>query len=339
MTQLTQNPPEGFQTQLAWCIQWIYQLRGRLGSGGGSGESILLQTDSTNNAVQTLLNLLSGSGITLTDNGDGSVTIDNTGSGGIPTIADVLNQGNNAGSIGQIFDNGTVSLIVTPTHIIINNNTTGQQTDIELNSTTITDGQGNTTDIVPSLIILTDSDGNEIDIAADSINMDDDISGSAMLLVDSGIQFNDDNGNNSSLDSDSLELSDIGGNEHTLGAETEQYVQGSTGFSQNIGVDTLSTTQNLLFPDDSGILVAQHNGNLLVTGTNGQTIYNIPHGLPFTPSFASISAKNSPTATLLAGGYYLAYDDTNIGVILTVATIGTPNLSIDWFALKLNGPH
>src|ERR1700727_1938889 len=35
-TQLSQNPPQGIQNQLAWCIAWIYQLRGRLGQEEGN---------------------------------------------------------------------------------------------------------------------------------------------------------------------------------------------------------------------------------------------------------------------------------------------------------------
>lgn len=42
MAQLTQNPPEGIIPQLVWCIDWIYQLRNRLGSGGGGGGSVSL---------------------------------------------------------------------------------------------------------------------------------------------------------------------------------------------------------------------------------------------------------------------------------------------------------
>ena len=37
---LTQNPPEGIIPQLIWCIEWITQLRGRLGSGGGGSISL-----------------------------------------------------------------------------------------------------------------------------------------------------------------------------------------------------------------------------------------------------------------------------------------------------------
>ncbi len=43
--------------------------------GGGSGSSILLETNSVPNGSQTILNLVAGSGITLTDNGVGNVTI------------------------------------------------------------------------------------------------------------------------------------------------------------------------------------------------------------------------------------------------------------------------
>ena len=34
---LTQNPPEGIIPQIVWCIEWITQLRNRLGSGGSGG--------------------------------------------------------------------------------------------------------------------------------------------------------------------------------------------------------------------------------------------------------------------------------------------------------------
>lgn len=50
---------------------------------GGGGSSLTLQTNSTPNGDQTLLNLVAGTNITLTDNGTGSVTID--ASGGVLT--------------------------------------------------------------------------------------------------------------------------------------------------------------------------------------------------------------------------------------------------------------
>ena len=50
----------------------------------GGGTSITLQTNGTPNGSQTLLNLVSGTGITLTDNGSGSVTITSTGGGSSP---------------------------------------------------------------------------------------------------------------------------------------------------------------------------------------------------------------------------------------------------------------
>jgi hypothetical protein len=44
-------------------------------AAGGSGSDITLQTNGVNNTVQTLLNLIAGSGITLTADGVGGVTI------------------------------------------------------------------------------------------------------------------------------------------------------------------------------------------------------------------------------------------------------------------------
>ena len=50
--------------------------------GGGGGGGITLKTNGTDNTVQNILDLVEGSNITLTDNGDGSVTIDSSGGTG-----------------------------------------------------------------------------------------------------------------------------------------------------------------------------------------------------------------------------------------------------------------
>jgi hypothetical protein len=39
MSNLSQNPPQGIQSRIDWCIAWIYQLRGRISSSGGGGGS------------------------------------------------------------------------------------------------------------------------------------------------------------------------------------------------------------------------------------------------------------------------------------------------------------
>ena len=50
-------------------------------NGFPAGSRTTLQTKSVNNIVQSLLNLVQGSNVTLTDNGDGSVTIAASGGG------------------------------------------------------------------------------------------------------------------------------------------------------------------------------------------------------------------------------------------------------------------
>jgi hypothetical protein len=57
---------------------------GGSGSGGtgGGGSSLTLKVNGVNNVVQNVLDLVEGTGINITDNGDGSVTFTNTGGGG-----------------------------------------------------------------------------------------------------------------------------------------------------------------------------------------------------------------------------------------------------------------
>jgi hypothetical protein len=62
-------------------IPAIWAVGGTSTGGSGSGLGLLLQTNSVDNVVQSKLNLVEGTNVTLTDNGDGSVTIDATGGG------------------------------------------------------------------------------------------------------------------------------------------------------------------------------------------------------------------------------------------------------------------
>lgn len=57
-----------------------------VGSGGGG---ITLETNGTTNGSQTILNLIAGTGITLSDNGSGGITITATGGGGGAPTTDV----------------------------------------------------------------------------------------------------------------------------------------------------------------------------------------------------------------------------------------------------------
>lgn len=77
--------------------------RGRYTHAAGASSSLTLKTDGTDNGSQTLLNLVGGTNVTLTDNGTGTVTIDATGGGsGSPGGSNTQLQYNNAGSFGGI---------------------------------------------------------------------------------------------------------------------------------------------------------------------------------------------------------------------------------------------
>jgi len=73
-------------------IPAIWSIGGAGGSGGsGVGYGVLLQTNSVDNTVQNILNLVDGTGINITDNGNGSVTIEATGGGGGEFVSTAYN--------------------------------------------------------------------------------------------------------------------------------------------------------------------------------------------------------------------------------------------------------
>jgi hypothetical protein len=79
-------------------------------SGGGAfgGCCVTLQVGGIDNIDQTLLNLIAGTNMTITDNGDGSVTFDSTGGGGgglllaLPFTADHISATGNEYLIGDV---------------------------------------------------------------------------------------------------------------------------------------------------------------------------------------------------------------------------------------------
>jgi hypothetical protein len=65
-------------------IPAVWSVGGTSSGGTGNAYGITLKTNGVNNAVQNILDLVAGSNITITDNGDGSVTFD--ASGGNTTV-------------------------------------------------------------------------------------------------------------------------------------------------------------------------------------------------------------------------------------------------------------
>jgi len=63
-------------------IPAVWSVGGTSSGGTGNAYGITLKTNGVNNAVQNILDLVAGTNITITDNGDGSVTFDAEGGGG-----------------------------------------------------------------------------------------------------------------------------------------------------------------------------------------------------------------------------------------------------------------
>ena len=62
-------------------IPAVWAVGGTSSGGSGTGYGLTLRTNGVDNAVQNILDLVEGTNVTITDNGDGSVTIDASGGG------------------------------------------------------------------------------------------------------------------------------------------------------------------------------------------------------------------------------------------------------------------
>jgi len=62
-------------------IPAVWAVGGSSSGGSGTGYGLTLRTNGVDNAVQNILDLVEGTNVTITDNGDGSVTIDAAGGG------------------------------------------------------------------------------------------------------------------------------------------------------------------------------------------------------------------------------------------------------------------
>ena len=133
-------------------IPAIWSVGGASGSGGsGTGYGIELQTNGVDNVVQTKLNLVEGTNITITDLGNGSVTID-AGGGTVDYVSTAFNANHTTATGNQyvigdrVWYNGSVYQCIANNDAINPTNTTYwtlvavgnrlRQTPVDWNATT-----------------------------------------------------------------------------------------------------------------------------------------------------------------------------------------------------------
>lgn len=114
-------------------IPAVWSVGGASGSGGsGVGYGITLQTNGVDNVVQTLLNLEAGTNMTITDNGNGTITFDAAGGGGgggSPYVSTEFNvnhttaQGNQYVIGDRVWYNGNVYACIANNDAILPTNT------------------------------------------------------------------------------------------------------------------------------------------------------------------------------------------------------------------------
>ena len=95
-------------------IPAIWSVGGSSTGGSGTGYGLVLQTNGVDNIVQTLLNLEAGTNMTITDNGNGTITFDAVGGGGggSGTVTSVALSAPNAFTVtgSPITTSGTINI-------------------------------------------------------------------------------------------------------------------------------------------------------------------------------------------------------------------------------------
>jgi hypothetical protein len=109
-------------------IPAVWSVGGTSSGGTGNAYGITLKTNGVNNAVQNILDLVAGSNITITDNGDGSVTFDAVGGGATVLVSTEFNVNHttatgNAYAIGdRVWYNGNVYACIAANDAILPTN-------------------------------------------------------------------------------------------------------------------------------------------------------------------------------------------------------------------------
>jgi hypothetical protein len=110
-------------------IPAVWAVGGSSSGGSGTGYGLTLRTNGVDNAVQNILDLVEGTNVTITDNGDGSVTIDAAGGGGGELVSTEFNVNHTAATgnpyvIGdRVWYNGNVYRCIATNDALLPTNT------------------------------------------------------------------------------------------------------------------------------------------------------------------------------------------------------------------------
>ena len=257
-----------------------------------SGVAVTLQTDGVDNGDQTLLNLVEGSNITLTDNGTGSVTITASG-GGTPGGSNTQIQFNDSSAFGgdsaftwdktnhilSLGESGTPANITTPENTI----------DLEINLNVVSQEDGS---------------GGLIRIRAGDSGQTNGDGGTLYLVAGDSNASNSGNGGDVSINAGDGDVGGLGGDivvEAGQGGSTDGE-GGSVDITSGIGVGAGSGGVLTLSAGQGG--TSGYDGSISFGGTGTGAVSHRKLGAKITTNATPTSADSQEGVLTISGKSY-----------------------------------
>ena len=344
-------------------IPAVWAVGGSSSGGSGSPIGIILRTNGVDNAVQNILDLVAGTNITITDNGDGSVTFDASGGGGAAVYVSTEFNANHITALGnqylvgdRVWYNGSVYACIANNDAINPTNPTYwtlqavgfrlRQSPVDwnassgdyqiLNKPTIPSPQG-LQDVITTDPVLTTN--NTVDCNTNGLTID----GTSEFTVNSTskVDINVNSDASLGIDSASVTMQKVTGATQTqVLVDTLKAAINASASGVETSLTLSPTSAKLITPavDAGTATVGQvlglsnaSTGEIEFINSGSGTVTSVALTMPAAFGVTGSPVTTTGTLAVTASGNAAQYIDGS-GALQTFPTIPSPQVNSDWSA-------